>query len=221
MTAVPRLQSVQVGMPVLAVDLQDRPWRTGFFKRPVSGPVWLGSSNLAGDGQANLKVHGGADKAVLAYSAEHYVLWREELAKPDLPYGAFAENFTISGLDEDTVCLGDVYAIGEEVRVQVSQPRQPCVNISRRWRLPDLTKRVEVTGRTGWYLRVIAEGLVEAGIEVRLLERPSPEWSVSRATIAMRRRSDDRVEAAALAAVPALSSAWRGALPAPTAGGLH
>src|SRR6202011_3972690 len=130
---VARLVSIQVGLPAVhgqpgAADPLDQPWRTGFFKTPLAGPVWLGRLNLVGDGQANLRVHGGADKAVLGYAASHYPLWRTELNMPDLPYGAFAENFTITLLDESRVCLGDVYVIGQ-ARVQVSQPRQPCVNI--------------------------------------------------------------------------------------------
>jgi MOSC domain-containing protein YiiM len=208
-----RLVSIQVGLPAVhgepgADDPLDQPWRTGFFKAPVAGPVWLGRLNLVGDGQANLRVHGGADKAVLSYAASHYPVWRQELNMPELPYGAFAENFTIAGQDEAEVCLGDVYAIGT-ARVQVSQPRQPCVNISHRWKLPELTRRVEATGRHGWYLRVLTEGEVVAGEPVLLLERPFAEWTIRRATHAMRQRAIDRAEAAALAEVPTLSDAWR------------
>jgi MOSC domain-containing protein YiiM len=215
MRSVPlaRLVSIQVGLPTVhgqagAVDPLDQPWRTGFFKLPVAEPVCLGRTNLAGDGQANRRVHGGEDKAVLAYAASHYPLWRTELRLPDLPYGAFAENFTIAGQDETSVCLGDVYAIGS-ARVEVSQPRQPCANITHRWRVPGLTERVASTGRHGWYLRVLTEGEVVAGEPVELLERPAPEWTVARATRAMASRGKDRAEAAALLAVPALSDAWR------------
>jgi MOSC domain-containing protein YiiM len=191
-----------------ASDPLDQPWVTGFYKAPVEGPVWLGKTNLVGDGQANRRVHGGPDKAVLAYGAEHYPLWRNELQMPDLPYGAFAENFTISTLDERSVCLGDVYAVGA-TRVQVSQPRSPCSNITRRWKYRGLTERVGTTGRTGWYLRVLEEGEVTAGDPVELLERPEPDWTVERATSAMQRRASDPAEAEALLAVAALSDAWR------------
>jgi MOSC domain-containing protein YiiM len=210
---IARLISIQVGLPAVhgeprATDPLDQPWRTGFFKSPVAGPAWLGRTNLVGDGQANLKVHGGPDKAVLGYAASHYPLWRAELEMPDLPYGAFAENFTISALDESNVCLGDIYAIGH-ARVEVSQPRSPCNNITHRWKLPGLTQRVEQTGRHGWYMRVLSEGEVVAGEPVVLLERPSPEWTVARASQAMRKRSTDRAVAAQLHDVPALSAAWR------------
>jgi MOSC domain-containing protein YiiM len=208
-----RLVSIQVGLPKVhgapdAADPLDRPWRTGYFKTPVAGPVRLGRTNLVGDGQANLRVHGGADKAVLGYAASHYPKWRAELGLPDLPYGAFAENFTIAGQDEDQVCLGDVYAVGSS-RVQVSQPRQPCSNITHRWRVPRLTEQVAATGRHGWYMRVLEEGSVEAGEPVVLLERPAPAWTIGRAMRAMQRRQVDAAEAAALLEVPGLSDAWR------------
>jgi len=122
-------------------------------KRAVEGPVWLGRENLAGDGQADRQHHGGPDHAVLAYSIDHYPAWREELGR-ELPPGSFAENLAITGRDESTVCIGDTYAIGTAL-VQVAQPRQPCVKIARRLGIPDLTRRVERTGRTGWYLRVL------------------------------------------------------------------
>jgi MOSC domain-containing protein YiiM len=203
-----RLLSIQVGMPILRNEEQR--WRTAFFKSPVNGPVWLGRTNLAGDGQANRKVHGGPDKAVLAYPGAHYPLWRAELGMPDLPYGAFAENLTVSELREGSVCLGDVYAIGD-ARLQVSQPRQPCSNITRRWDIRGLTQKVEATGRTGWYLRVLTEAFIEAGMDVQLLERPTPDWSIARATSTMQ-RAVDRDAAAQLAAVPSLSVAWRDSL---------
>jgi MOSC domain-containing protein YiiM len=209
---VARVVGIQVGLPTIhgepgATDPLEQPWRTSFYKQPVAGPVWLGPTNLVGDGQANLRVHGGPDKAVLAYAASHYPAWRAELAIP-VPYGGFGENFTVSFLDETNVCLGDVYAIAD-ARVEVSQPRQPCSNISRRWKLPGLTQRVEVTGRHGWYMRVLVEGEVVAGEPIVLLQRPFPEWTVARASKAMRERATDRAEAAALRELPTLSEAWR------------
>lgn len=220
MHPVAQLLSIQVGRPAVhgtpdAADPLNRPWHTGFYKSAVQGPVRVGRTNVEGDGQANLKVHGGPDKAVLSYAASHYPLWRAELGLPDLPFGAFAENFTILGLDEQEVCLGDVYAIGPSVRVQVSQPRRPCANISHRWRIKELTERVDATGRTGWYLRVLAEGLVSPGADIELLERPEPKWTIARATAALRHRRTNPAEAAALAAVPALSEAWRDTLKSP------
>ncbi len=162
------------------LEPRDRPWRSAFVKLPVSGPVRVGRTNLDGDRQADRRVHGGPDMAVLCYSASHYPAWREELGLPSMPHGGFGENFTIEGQDEETVCIGDVYEVGEAV-LQVSQPRGPCHKISYRWRNPELLRLVEESGRHGWYARVLLEGMVEAGQPLRLLERKNPQWSVRRA----------------------------------------
>jgi len=208
-----RIVSIQVGRPREHPPLEpdQAPWRTGFVKEPVAGPVWLSRTNLAGDGQADRRVHGGPDKAVNSYPAGHYPGWRAELALPNLTWGAFAENFTIEGLDESIACVGDVYGIGAVV-VQISQPRQPCRNVARRWRLPELPARMIETDRTGWYLRVLAEGYVEAGAALRLAERPHPEWKIGRANDVMYGRDRYPESIAALAACPDLSDAWREAL---------
>ena len=211
-----QLASIQVGRPralPATGDGQpwDRTWRTAFRKEPVSGPAWLGAANLAGDRQADLRVHGGPDQAVLCYSAEHYPRWRRELALPDMPHGGFGENFTVAGQDELSVCIGDVYERGESL-VQVSAPRGPCYKISWRWRRPDLLERVEETGRHGWYLRVLREGLVEAGQPLRLTSRPHPEWTVRRAADVIRLRKRDPEPARRLAACEELGARSRARL---------
>lgn len=214
-TSTPVLISIQVGQPRWigkdgAAD-GERPVLTAFIKEPVPGAVRVSPTGLAGDRQADERNHGGSHMALLAYAAAHYPRWHEELGRPDMTPGSFAENLTIDGLDEATVCIGDTYAIGE-VRLQVSQPRQPCFKISRRWQLPDLTKRVEVTGRTGWYSRVMTEGTIEAGTPVVLIERPYPEWTIARTHAVRRNASRNPGAAAALAACTLLSPTWRGAL---------
>lgn len=220
--STPLLVSIQVGLPRAygregADDPMDRPWETGFFKQAVDGPRWLGKTNLVGDGQADLVNHGGPDKAVLCYAASHYPGWREELQRPDLPHGAFGENFTIDGLTEETVCVGDVYRLGEAI-VQVSQPRQPCWKLAWRWRLKELTALVERSGRTGWYIRVLEEGEVRPGLGLTLLERPYPEWTVKRATFVMRHRQQGRTAAGELAGCEALAASWRDRLAEAAAG---
>lgn len=210
-----RLVSIQTGQPAEhgRADAQkpmEREWTTAFFKEPVEGPLWLGLTNLAGDGQADLENHGGPDKAVLAYAASHYPLWRAELGV-ELPYGGFGENFTVEGQDESTVCLADVYEVGGAV-VEVSQPRMPCWKIARRWGMKRLTALVERTGRTGWYLRVLREGEVRAGDEIRLVERPLPEWSVARASRAYTSRPRDWDALAELVELPRLAESLRAGL---------
>ena len=220
--STPLLVSIQVGLPRAygregADDPMGRPWETGFFKQAVDGLRWLGTTNLVGDGQADLVNHGGPDKAVLCYAASHYPGWRAELQRPDLPHGAFGENFTIDGLTEETVCVGDVYRLGEAI-VQVSQPRQPCWKLAWRWRLKELTALVERSGRTGWYIRVLEEGEVRAGLGLTLLKRPYPEWTVKRATFVMRHRQQGRTVAGELAGCEALAASWRDRLAEAAAG---
>jgi len=209
----PRLLSIQVSLPRAygfegAPDPMDRPWTTGFFKEPLAGPIHVGLTNLIGDGQADLVNHGGPDKAVLAYSADHYAGWRMELGKPDLPFGAFGENLTVAGLTEQDVCIGDIWVFGQ-IRFEVSQPRLPCWKLARRWRIKDLTARVERTGRSGWYLRVLSEGLLDAGETAHLEVRPYPDWPVARASKLWLHDKGNRKDAASLAALPPLAGSWK------------
>jgi MOSC domain-containing protein YiiM len=193
----PRLLGTDVGLPLPL----KRPWRSAFIKEPVTGPILLRSTNLDGDEQADPRVHGGPDMAVLCYSAEHYAQWRLELGIPELGPGGFGENFTIAGQDELSVCIGDVYEVGG-AQVQVSQPRGPCYKISYRWRRPDLLGLVEANGRHGWYVRVLREGAMEAGQEIRLLDRPNPLWTIRRAADVFRERRRNGVPASELAGLP-------------------
>lgn len=190
-----------------APDPHDLPWTTGFFKSLVNGPVFARFTNLDGDQQADLQHHGGLDKAVLAYSADHYPKWREELGMPDMPHGAFGENLSIAALSEESVCIGDRYRIGPAT-FEVSQPRQPCWKLARRWRLHKLTGFVVANGRTGWYFRVLEEGLIEAGMPVSLLERPNPQWSVARANQILHHCKHDLALTLELAVVHRLSDSW-------------
>ena len=212
----PILYSIQVGVPRNygsdeAADPHDQSWTTGFYKSPVEGQVFAGATNLAGDGQADLKNHGGPDKAVLAYSADHYSKWRDELNMPDLPYGAFGENLTVAGLSEASVCIGDVLRIGTAT-FEVSQPRQPCWKLARRWRMHELPKMVVDNGRSGWYLRVLEPGWIEAYMPVALIARPNPAWPVRRANEIMHHQVADLELTLALAGVPKLSGSWVNAL---------
>jgi MOSC domain-containing protein YiiM len=197
----------------------DKPWRTGFCKQPYPGPLHLGPTGLEGDEQADLVNHGGPDKAVCVYPDEHYTHWRTTLNLPDLPHGAFGENFTTFGRAESDVCIGDVFEFADGTLVQVSQPRQPCWKLARRWRVKDLAAQVERTCRTGWYFRVLVPGPVSAGETLTHRERPHPEWHVSLANEVMHHRKDDRAAAAKLAACPALSESWRRTLSARAASG--
>jgi MOSC domain-containing protein YiiM len=182
----PQIVSIQVGMPAEmpagpreAGDGRQKAWVSGIYKKPVKGVIWLGQLNLAGDGQADLRVHGGPAKAVMAYSAEHYPFWRERLPGIDFQYGAFGENFTVSGMTEDSVCVGDMYRVGDAA-IQVTQPRQPCWKLARRIGTQEIGPLVIGTGYSGWYFGVLHEGSLQAGDRLILLDRPSPEWTIRR-----------------------------------------
>jgi len=206
-----RLLSIQIARPQTygrpdASETHDQEWTTGFFKTPVAGPILASTTNLAGDGQADMKHHGGVDKAVLAYSADHYPRWLAETGQ-QFPHGAFGENLTIAGLSEETVYIGDVYRIGGAV-FEVSQPRQPCWKLARRWRMNELVALVIKNGRTGWYLRVIEEGYIEPGQTVTRLHRANADWPVARANRILHHHKKDLNLTLELAAVPRLADAW-------------
>lgn len=207
MTLTGRIVSLQVGRPRTERTGTGRVWESAIVKEAIAERVALGEINLAGDEQADKRHHGGPDKAVCCYSAEHYPHWRALLSLDMLP-GAFGENFTTEGLTEERACIGDVFTAGSAL-VQISQPRQPCANISRRWGRPDLPRRMEQNGWTGFYLRVLRTGEVSAGDALTLVERPHPDWTLLRANAAIYAADAEPEERAALAALSALSAEWK------------
>jgi MOSC domain-containing protein YiiM len=156
-----RVLSIQVARPRIILAKGQR-ISTGIFKQPVEGPLMLRRLNLDGDRQADLRVHGGPAKAVYAYPSEHYPLWRKELPGMDLQYGMFGENFTTEGLDENDTNIGDRFRIGGAV-VMVTQPREPCFKLAAKFGRDDIIKLFLESGRSGFYLSVVEEGMVEAG----------------------------------------------------------
>jgi MOSC domain-containing protein YiiM len=167
-----KLLSVQVGRP-REIEWRGATVTTSIFKSPVAGPVRVNEFNLEGDEQSDLTVHGGRNKSVYVYPSEHYPTWREELPDADLSWGAFGENFTVEGLLEDTVYIGDRLQCGTAEFV-VTQPRQPCYKLGVRFDRLDMVKRFHRSGRCGLYLAVVSEGLVEAGSAITLVAGTSP-----------------------------------------------
>ncbi|MCI0392381.1 MAG: MOSC domain-containing protein [Acidobacteria bacterium] len=159
-----KLISVNVGLP-REIFWKDRVITTGIFKEPVSGRVAVRKHNLDGDRQADLKVHGGPEKAVYAYPSEHYDFWRGELPGVDLPWGMFGENLTTQGMMESEVNVGDRFRIGTSA-LMVTQPRMPCFKLAAKFNRDDVIKRFLDSGRSGFYLAVIEEGEVGAGDEI-------------------------------------------------------
>jgi len=201
-----KLLSVNTGKP--AVQSYGRiQVETGIEKTPREGGVRLGFGNLEGDRQADLQAHGGPDKAVCVYCFEHYPYWERELGRK-LGAAAFGENFTVSGMTEEEVCIGDIFRIGTAV-VQITQPRQPCHKLAGKHALPDLPVRVQNTGHTGYYFRVLEEGTVRAGAGI---ERLQPHPLGITVAFANRIKHHDKNNAEgirAILAVDALSANWR------------
>lgn len=192
MSAAGSVTSVRTGrVRPLAMPAWDRTgepaWSTAFIKDAREGPVHVGALGLEGDEQADRKHHGGPEMAVLMYAAAHYEAWRTEPGLAEMGPGGLGENLTVSGLDERSVCVGDVLAVGGCV-LQVSSPRAPCNSISRRWNDATLLRRVTERLWTGWYLRVLEPGAVRAGDAVALRERPHADWPIHR-LLALRLRT--------------------------------
>lgn len=195
-----------IGQPENHAPAGEEPWVTAIFRKPVASPVFCTKVGFEGDKVADRRYHGGPDKAVLCYALAHYAKWPGE-GLPAGP-GGFGENLTIEGLDEENVCIGDVYRIGE-VEAQVSQPRGPCATLARRWGRTDLVKIVKENHRSGWYIRILREGKVSAGDGVELLRRPQPEWTIARAAEVNYSRNRTLEDLRELTELPELSSAWR------------
>jgi MOSC domain-containing protein YiiM len=211
------IESVQIGQVVTEGNPASRDparhqWTTGFYKSPTDHGVNIGRLGIDGDFVADALHHGGIDKAVLCYAAAHYHDWNEELPDLKMEPGAFGENLTIRGVDERSVCIGDQFLIGP-CRIEVSQPRQPCWKIARRWGHSTLPKRVAQTGRTGWYIRVLQSGQIQAGQEMSLLERPHPDWSIAKANDVLLGKRKDQMAVNALMNIAELADAWKADLP--------
>lgn len=166
--------------------------RSGIAKVPCQEALAVTTLGLAGDEQGDLRVHGGVEKAIHHYPREHYAAWLAELGEhPLLPQpGAFGENFSTTGWTEDDVCLGDLIRAGSAL-LQVSQGRMPCWKLSDRFGVANLALRVQQSGRTGWYYRVLQEGVVGVGDRLQVVERTHVDWPLSRLSAVL---FDKRVE---------------------------
>jgi MOSC domain-containing protein YiiM len=202
-----RVESVNVGLP-REVLWKGRRVLTGIFKEPVVGHVAVRRLNLEGDQQADLKVHGGPQKAIYVYPAEYYSFWREQFPEMELPWGMFGENLTIWGVRDDTVYIGDQLQVGS-AHLVVTEPRMPCYKLAIKFGRDDVLKRLFQSGFSGFYCAVLQEGEVAAGDPVRLLHRD--EHAVSVLDI-VRLQREDRYDVGLLrqaVAVEALSQDWR------------
>lgn len=181
---------------------------SGYVKAEVARPLHAGPLGLDGDAQADLRVHGGLDKAVYGYPASRYPEWRSEFPKLAFAPGAMGENLTLSGGDERDAHIGDRVRIGGAV-LQVTQPRQPCFKLGLALGDAGLIRAMTRSGRCGWYYRVIEPGSLAAGDAVHLIERPNPDWTVARFAALVAARAMTREVLSDLAAMEGLAEQWQ------------
>ncbi|MGG0216951.1 MOSC domain-containing protein [Bacillus mycoides] len=206
MTKAFEVLSLNIGLPK-EVMYGGKLIQTGINKKQVKEPVFLSFLKLNGDGQADLVHHGGVDKAVCVYTGDHYPYWEKELNQ-ELVYGAFGENITVSGMCEEDVCIGDTFHLGEAI-VQVTQPRQPCFKLAKKYNIPKLPLYFQDTGYTGFYFRVLKEGWILPVDTLKLL-KPDPKGvSVSFANRIMHKEKQNSEGIKRILEVNALSASWR------------
>ena len=184
---------------------------SGFVKQAVVGSVVIELLGLNGDEQADLRVHGGPDKAVYCYPVEHYAR-RRAMAPSYAPLllvpGGFGENLTTEGFDEGCVSIGDIFRIGQAT-VQLTQPRQPCFKLALRFLDPQIVRTMVRSGLSGWYFRVLEPGPVQAGALMTLIDHPNPAWSITRCNRLIGGSGGTLSEMAELADPPGLALGWQ------------
>ncbi|MEH2117762.1 MOSC domain-containing protein [Nostoc sp.] len=202
-----KLISVNVGLP-REVIWKGKAVRTGIFKEPVNARVMVRELNLDGDRQADLTVHGGVDKAVYVYPFEHYDYWRSELPDTELTLGIFGENFTVTGLREEELNIGDRFKIGS-VELMVTQPRLPCYKLGIRFGRSDMVKRFLASRRSGFYFRVLQEGEVGIGDTLELSSRDDNNITVANIIQLYVREQNNPELLHRVAQLEALPESWR------------
>jgi len=181
---------------------------SAIVKHTRDGTVAVGPLGLEGDEQADLSVHGGAEKAVYAYAASHFPDWARQFPDLDFTGGAMGENLTIAGMEEANICVGDIHAIGT-VLLQVCQPRQPCFKFALRHANSKLPKAMVRSGQSGWYCRVLQTGTLTAGDAVELRERPNPDFPFVRLVEIVNHGRPTMAELARMADMQGLARQWR------------
>lgn len=200
------VESLNTGLPKKEI-FNGRAVTTGICKKPVQGALNLTKSGFECDGVADLKHHGGVDKAVCVYSVDHYPYWEEVLGMK-LTYAAFGENLSVSNVHETECCIGDIFQLGAAT-VQISQPRQPCKTLAARYGRNDLIKLVVDSGRTGFYLKVLEEGRVKTEDRLVLKKRDPNNITVSFANHILHHDHKNCNGINRVLAVPALSESWK------------
>ncbi len=204
---ISKVLSVNISIPK-EVEFEGQKVTTGIFKESVEGRIKLRSLNLDGDKQADLTVHGGLDKAVYAYPIEHYQFWRKIYPNTKMPNGMFGENFTIEGILESEVNVGDCFGIGSS-KVIATQPRMPCYKLGVKFGRMDIIRKFLVSGRSGIYFKVLEEGEVGAGDSIIKLESDSNRVAISDVVRMYAMDRDDIGMMRCAVKVEALPEGWR------------
>src|SRR5215813_10030272 len=202
-----KLLSVNVGTP-RQVDWNGRQVTTAIFKHPVDGARFVGRQNVTGDKQADLAAHGGEHRAVFVYQIESYRYWQEQLGRDDFSYGQFGENFTVEGLADDQVCIGDRYRIGAAV-FEVTQPRVTCYRVGIRMGDPRIPALLVSHHRPGFYLRVLHEGAVQAGDDIVKVASGPEGMTVAEIDALLYLPGHPRERVRRALRIPALPAGWR------------
>ncbi len=203
-----KLLSVNVSQPQ-SVSINGRSYRTGIYKEAVAGKIWLSQLNLVQDGQADLKAHGGPNRAVYCYPHEHYAYWSDRLGRDDFRYGQFGENLSTSGLLENQACIGDIYQVGQAV-IQITQPRVPCYKLADKLGIPGFDKTFLRANRPGFYARVLEEGELAAGDQISRISPDPVAMTVAEVNRALHLDKGDRAAVERALLLEALSPEWRG-----------
>ena len=204
---MPVIQSINIAIPGNVPVSGNKKIFSGIMKKPVKGRIFLDDSGFKGDGVADHRFHGGADKAVCVYCVDHFPFWEKELNRK-LSFGAFGENLSVTGWVETEVHIGDTFKMGE-AEVQCTQPRQPCHKLNKVFDFQKMACRVQTTGYSGYYLRVLKPGWVEAGERIVPLLKDPNGISIEKANDLMHKTKKDWEGIREILSVMALSDSWR------------
>ncbi|MBT3280423.1 MAG: MOSC domain-containing protein [Campylobacteraceae bacterium] len=207
---ISKVISTQISI-VKKIDDGEKVWETGSFKDKTNDILEVKFDGIIGNEVSDLKHHGGIDKAIFANALDNYPKWAQYLGKDNLEYGALAENLTLSNLNEDNVCIGDIHKIGTVI-LEVSQPREPCWKIGQKFKHKEFTKYIYDTGETGWYYRVIEEGNFQVNNDVQLVKKASESFTIREANYILRNPFENKEETNKLINIEVLGKPFRNSL---------
>ena len=202
-----KLEAINIGLPKTVI-YENKKVTTGIFKTPVTEKIKVGKINLEGDGQADLRVHGGESKAVMVYPYEHYTFWANQLNRNDFSYGQFGENFTVTGFNEKNTNIGDQFKIGDAV-FEVTQPRVPCYKLEMKMEEQNFIQPYLHSKKTGFYFRVLNEGTVKAGEAIEKIFEEPLQFSVEEAVKLLYIDSSNKKRIEEIVGITALSDGWK------------